>query len=112
MSIPPMTKALHQFVCTALSVGAALSTPAAVLSEDFANDPVRHGWRSFGDSSLFHWNAANQNLDVTWDSSHSNSFFFLPLGTFLTRSEDFSVSFDLRLSDIRLGITPGKTNIF
>jgi len=61
---------------------------------------------------LYHWNATNRNLEVTWDSSHTNSFFYVPLGTVLTKSDDFSFSFDLRLSDLRVGSTPGKSNEF
>jgi len=90
----------------------ALSGRAATISEDFAADPAARGWRVFGDASLFHWNATNQNLEVTWDSSHTNSFYFLPLGTVLTHSDDFTFSFDVRLSDIRVGSTPGKSNEF
>jgi hypothetical protein len=91
---------------------AALPAAAAVLQENFATDPLARGWRTFGDASLFHWNAANQNIEVTWDSSRTNSFFHLPLGTILTKADDFSFGFDVRLSDIRLGVTPGKTNEF
>ncbi len=93
-------------------VVAALAGEGAVILEDFATDPAEHGWRTFGDASLFYWNALDQNLAVTWDSSHSNSFFRLPLGTVLAKADDFEFSFDLRLSDIRLGNTPGKTNEF
>jgi len=89
-----------------------LASDAAVISEDFGTDPALRGWRSFGDTSLFHWNALDQNLAVTWDSSRSNSFFYVPLGTVLGKADDFEFSFDLRLSDIRLGNTPGKTNEF
>ena len=92
----------------ALPGGAA----AAGIMEDFATDPGQRGWRVFGDSSLFQWNQTNQNLEVTWDSSRSNSFFYLPLGTVLTKSDDFSFSFDLRLFDIRVGSTAGKSNEF
>ena len=94
------------------STSLALSTSAAVISEDFSANPAQRGWRVFGDASLFHWNATNQNLEVTWDSSHTNSFFYLPLGTVLAKSDDFSFSFDLRLSDIRVGSTLGKSNEF
>lgn len=85
---------------------------AATISEDFATDPVSRGWRTFGDGSLFRWGRANQGMEVTWDSSRSNSFFYLPLGTILAKSDDFSFSFDLRLRDIQLGVTPGRTNTF
>lgn len=98
--------------CIALLLTAALPVRAAVIEEDFATNPLARGWRVFGDSSLFQWNASNQNLDVTWDSSRTNSFFHLPLGTILGKSDNFSVSFEVRLSDIRLGHTPGKTNEF
>src|ERR1041385_5580830 len=95
-----------------LFVTAASSCGAAVSQEDFASDPAQRGWRSVGDASLFQWDAAHQNLAVTWDSSHPNSFFLRPLGTVLAGSDDFSFSFDLRLSDIRAGSTPGKSNEF
>ncbi|HSY74575.1 MAG TPA: hypothetical protein VK810_03820, partial [Dongiaceae bacterium] len=47
--------------------------------------------------------------DVTWDSAQPNSFFYHPLGTTLTRNDDFSIAFDLRLNDIASGVEPGKT---
>jgi len=84
----------------------------AIISADFSRDPRTAGWKTFGDASLFVWNNTNQNLEVTWDSSHSNSFFYLPLGTILAKSDDFNFSFDIRLRDIRLGISAGKTNTF
>ena len=93
-------------------LAASLGGRAAVISEDFAAEPAQHGWRVFGDASLFHWNATNENLEVTWDSSHANTFFYRPLGTVLTKSDDFSFSFDLRLSDIRAGSNPNKPHEF
>lgn len=93
-------------------LAAALPVGAAVIEEDFATDPLARSWRTFGDSSLFQWSAANQNIAVTWDSSRTNSYLYLPLGTIVTKSDDFSLSFDIRLSDVRLGNTPGKTNEF
>jgi hypothetical protein len=93
-------------------VTAASFSEAAVFEEDFARDPAQRGWRGVGDASLFEWDATNQNIAVTWDSSHTNSFFLRSLDTVLARSDDFSFSFDLRLSDIRAGSTPGKSNEF
>jgi len=93
-------------------LAAALPAGAAVIQENFASDPSARGWRTFGDTSLFRWDAANQNLAVTWDSSRTNSFVHLPLGTIITKNDDFSFGFDVRLSDIQLGNTPGKTNEF
>ncbi len=84
----------------------------AVWWEDFASDPRLHGWSTFGDSNLFRWNVTNQNLEVTWDSSRSNSFFQLPLGTLITRRDDFSVALDLKLNDIAIGVNPSKPGTF
>lgn len=75
------------------------TTLAAVITENFAADPLQDGWKTFGNSSLFHWNAANQNLEVTWDCTNQNSYFYRPLGTILTTNDAFSLSFDLRLDD-------------
>lgn len=85
---------------------------AAVIQEDFATDPVVHGWRIFGNTNLFHWNTPNQNLEVTWDSSSSNSYFQVPTGTILTREDDFSFALDLRLNDIAGGVNAGKPGPF
>jgi hypothetical protein len=84
----------------------------AVWWEDFAIDPLARGWSIFGDTNLFRWNATNKNLEVTWDSSRSNSYFQLPLGTLLTRRDDFSVALDLKLNDIAIGVSPGKPGTF
>src|SRR2546421_6361115 len=108
---PPRLRSFIPWVA-AIWLVLASAGRAAVISENFAVDPGQHGWRGFGDTSLFHWNAMNQNLEITWDSSRTNSFFYVPLGTVLAKSDDFSFSFDLRLSDIRLGNTGGKTNEF
>src|SRR2546426_3698015 len=97
---------------TLLWLAAALPSGAAAMAESFATDPLPHGWRAFGDGSLFEWNATNQNLEVTWDSSRTNSLFYRPLGTVLAKSDDFSFSFDLRLRDIAIGVDPGKPYTF
>jgi hypothetical protein len=70
-----------------------------VLTEDFSTNPTADGWRCFGDTNLFVWNPTNQGLQVTWDSTQPNSYFYHPLGTIMTSNDAFSVSFDLLLND-------------
>lgn len=85
------------------------SAPATTITENFSGNPLQNGWRTFGDTNLFHWNATNQNLEVTWDSTQPNSYFYQPLGTTITRYDDFSIAFDLKLHDIASGVEPDKT---
>lgn len=82
---------------------------AATITENFSADPLQHGWQVFGNTNLFQWDATNQNLAVTWDSTNQNSYFYHPLGTTLTRHDDFSIAFDLWLDDAASGVEPGKT---
>lgn len=82
---------------------------STTITEDFSNNPLLDGWEIFGDTNLFHWDSTNHVVDVTWDSSKTNSYFYHPLGTTLTRNDDFSIAFDLRLRDIASGLEPGKT---
>src|SRR5271170_3488005 len=77
----------------------AVRSNATVITENFTNDPALDGWQSFGDTNLFQWDCTNQVLDVTWDSSQSNSYFYHPLGTILTSNDDFSLAFDLQLNE-------------
>jgi hypothetical protein len=81
----------------------AMRSGATVITEDFSTDPRQNGWQIFGDTNLFQWNSTNQNLEVTWDSSQPNSYFYHPLGTVVTRNDDFSVAFDLQLNDAGTG---------
>ncbi len=97
---------------TAVWVASALLCRAAMITEDFTKDPVAHGWRIFGDTNLFVWNATNHNLNVTWDSSRPNSYFYLPLGTILNRYDDFSLALDLQLTDVATGVNPNKSSTF
>jgi hypothetical protein len=87
---------------------AASLAGAATFQEDFSADPLSRGWRVFGNTNLFHWNPADQDFEVTWDSSQTNSYFQFPLGTILGRDDDFSFSLDLRLDDITPGVNPAK----
>jgi len=94
-----MKKAL--FVALALAGLSVLSVAhATVIVENFTDNPSQDGWQIFGDTNLFQWDANNQNLDVTWDSSQSNSYFYHPLGTILTSADDFNLAFDLQLNDV------------
>jgi len=82
---------------------------AVVIVENFSTDPLSHGWQVFGETNLFSWNAGNQNLEVTWDSSRPNSYFYQELGTQFTRHDNLSMEFDLQLADIASGVEPDKT---
>jgi hypothetical protein len=88
------------------SVVTMLAAPvlgAATLQENFSGEPLTNGWKTFGNANLFNWNSTNENLEVTWDSSQSNSFFYRPLGTTLTTNDEFALEFDLRLDDASIG---------
>src|SRR4051812_16645701 len=104
-----ITRTVLGFLCTWT---AALSVSAAVYVEDFSADPGSRGWRVFGNSNLFQWNKGGQNLDVTWNSSEPNSFFFMSLGTVLAKSDDFSFTFELKLKDLQFGTSVNRTNTF
>ncbi len=79
---------------------------AVTLTEDFSTDPLQNGWQIFGDTNLFQRNSTNQNLAVTWDSTQTNSYFYKPLGTTLTKADSFTVDFDMELNDISYGLNP------
>jgi hypothetical protein len=72
---------------------------AVTITENFVGDPLQNGWKTFGNSNLFVWNATNQNIEVTWDSTKQNSYLARSLGTVLTRDDAFSLSFELQLND-------------
>ncbi len=105
-----MTRAI--FLVTAGMLLGVISTSVccATFTENFSSDPGANGWRVFGNTNLFRWDSTNQNLRVTWDSSQTNSYFYRPLGTILTRDDDFQLSFDLTFSDYASGVTVGKSN--
>jgi len=96
-----------------LAVLASISHAAVTrITEDFSSDPLQAGWRIFGDTNLFQWDVTNQDLRVTWDSSQGNSYLYHPLRTILTREDDFSLGFDLTLTDIGVGLDTNKITSF
>ncbi len=74
------------------------SAKAVTFTENFTNDPAQNGWQVYGDTNLFQWDSANHVMDVTWDSSQTNSYFYLPLCRTLTAQDDFSIAFDINLT--------------
>jgi hypothetical protein len=105
---------LFATIAGALVVGCVSIVPAAAvtIAEDFSTNPLTRGWSIFGNTNLFQWDRTNQNLRVTWDSSQTNSYFHFPLGTILTRGDDFALSFNLSFSDYVSGTNPNKPFAF
>jgi hypothetical protein len=93
----------------ALAVGWAR---AATFQEDFAADPATRGWKVHGEASTFRWNPEAQNLEATWDSRRTNSYFHRALGTVLTTNDHFSLAFDLRLREVAVGIDTNQPFTF
>lgn len=89
----------------------SLSSGAATFQEDFSSEPANRGWRVSGQTNLFNWNAAGGDLEVKWDSSQTNSYYYHPLGTVLGKADDFGLEFDLRLIDIATGTKSGPFEI-
>ena len=100
------------FALAAAGLSLVSATRADTITESFSTDPLKNGWQVFGDTNLFRWDAANQALDVTWDSSQPNSYFYHPLGTILGTNDDFSMSFDLVLKDCAIGVNPAAPSNF
>ena len=88
------------FITLAIASLSVLSVVRAnTITENFSADPSLGGWQIFGDTNLFQWDSVNQNLAVTWDSSHQDSYFYHPLGVTLSKTNDFLITFDLRMND-------------
>lgn len=73
---------------------------AETFNEDFAYDPFTRGWQVYGEPTLFAWNPTNQNLQVTWDSTRPNSYFYRKLETILTLADAFELQFNLQLENV------------
>lgn len=83
-----------------------------VITETFDTAPLGRGWSVHGDSTLFQWNLTNQNMEITWDSRRPNSYFYLPLNTLLTKTDDFLFRLDLRMDLITPGISSNRPFTF
>ena len=95
-----------------LSFTAPFLSGAVTITEDFVGNPATNGWSAYGDTNLFAWNATNQDVEVTWDSAQTNSYFYHSLGTILNRNDDFAVALDLELTDVAAGVNPSKPSTF
>lgn len=88
------------YILLFITLLAAFPSRAFTIVERFTNDPAADGWQVYGDTNLFQWDSTNDVLDVTWDSSQTNSYFYLPLGTTVGNSDSFCVEFNLNISDV------------
>lgn len=102
----------YQLAALLLVAGLCVESIGATISETFDSDPRSKGWGSSGDTNLFRWSSLNQKLEVTWDSSRTNSFFHFPLGTVVTKADDFALAFDLRVRDISIGTSSNRPDTF
>lgn len=87
-------------------------SPRTIVFEDFRQPPSAGPWLGSGEVSLFRWQEADGWLAVTWDSAQPNSYWYRPLGTVLSRVDDFTLGFDLRLDSIQAGSSEGKPAAF
>ena len=106
-----LKKILFSLALAASSLVPTTAT-AVTFTESFAARPSSTGWKTFGETNLFHWDSSNQNLAVTWNSSQPNSYYYRPLGTVLAKDNDFSLAFDLKLSEIAIGVDTNKPYTF
>ena len=97
------------FLATVL---ATFTGHARTISEKFATDPVLDGWQVFGNTNLFQWDSADQNIAVAWNSTNVNSYFYHPLGLTLNSTSNFMFAVDFNLQDIAIGTTPTKPQNF
>ncbi len=86
--------------------------PGEGFTETFADDPTARGWAVHGETSLFRWDAARRAMQVTWDSTRTNSYYHRALGTTLTAADAFSFTFDVTLDAITPGVDPAKATAF
>lgn len=97
---------LPLFACL---LGLLLGPPTRAVTwlEDFTTDPALRGWRTHGDISLHAWNPDLKRLDVTWDSTRTNTFFYRPLRTVLAREDRFRLGFELGVEEFQPSAAAG-----
>src|ERR1700722_4888339 len=105
-------KKIRSLALASLFMLSVTSVFATTITENFTNDPAADGWQVFGDTNLFQWDSTNKILDVTWDSTQPNSYFYHPLGTTMTSTNDFMFSFDFQLNDLASGTQPDFPQTF
>lgn len=91
-------KKIRSLAIAGLFAFVAARCGANTVIERFSTDPSLVGWQVFGDTNLFQWDSTNQVLNVTWDSTQPNSYFYLPLGKTLTVTNSFCIQFDLQIN--------------
>src|ERR1039458_5712477 len=101
-------KKIRSLAVASLFVLSVTPAFAMTFTENFANDPSLDGWQVFGNPDLFHWESANQNVAVTWNSTNANSYFYRPLGVTLNSASNFMCAVYFTLSDLAMGTTRGK----
>ena len=92
-------KKIRSLAIAGMFVFVAANCGANTTVERFSTDPFLDGWQIYGETNLFFWDSALQHLEVTWDSTQPNSYFYLPLGKTLTITDSFCVVVDLQLND-------------
>lgn len=95
-----------------LGAGLAGAIHGAEWHEDFSRAPADNGWATFGEADLFNWDADREALRVTWDSAQPNSYLWRPLGTVLSRADDFGFGFEIELDHVAVGGNPAKPHTF
>jgi len=91
-------KTVRSLALAGLFAFVAARGSAQSITENFSADPLQNGWQLFGNTNLFQW-TTNGDISVTWDSTQPNSYLCKPLGTVLTKDDDFTIEFDLQLTD-------------
>jgi len=99
VSLPDIRYVRVDVLTNHLQLAGFAAVEGTIFMDDFSNNPAADSWQTFGTANLFTWNAASNDLQVTWDSSQPNSYFYHPLGRILTSNDAFSMSFDLLLTD-------------
>jgi hypothetical protein len=92
------------------AISAISAVPA--IHEDFVTNPTLRGWAAHGDASLFAWNGAAGELEVTWNSARENSYYYRRLGTVLGMEDDFALGFAIELDSMIVGPNPAKPHTF